>query len=72
MSAPNVTTVGHVEVIFNWLAGGPIACPHCGYIGRPWLHLCPACGCPMRLRGGELRYPAIDADYRRSRQYEAP
>lgn len=63
-----VVVVDDVEIIFNWLDGGPIACPHCAYIGRPWLHLCPACGCPMRLRGGEFRYDGIDAAYRAQRR----
>ena len=61
-------TVGEVSVFYNLLDGGPIACPYCFYITRPSITYCPQCGCPMRLRGDEIRYPGIEADYKASRK----
>ena len=67
-AADVITVVDGLEIFYLLLDGGPIACFHCGYIGRRWLVLCPACGCPMSMNGKENWYPGIDADYRAQRK----
>lgn len=70
-TSPTFTVAG-LEVLYLILDGGPIACPYCGYITRPSVSHCPRCGCLMRLHGGEIRYPGIDADYKAQHQDPAP